>query len=127
MPQIEVASHAHGQACIACHNPHSPLFSVVGEPIAVAGSAGAGSADIAAGKKLSAGCAGCHGPVGVSAIAAFPNLACQKQPYLIGALTDYQSGKRANPVMSGIAKGLSAADIQNVAAYFAGLSCGQGI
>jgi cytochrome c553 len=56
----------------------------------------------------------------------FPNLACQKQPYLIGALTDYQSGKRANPVMSGIAKGLSAADIQNVAAYFGGLSCGQG-
>ena len=51
-------------------------------------------------------CAGCHGAAGVSAIATFPNLACQKQPYLIGALTDYQSGKRANPVMSGIAKGI---------------------
>ena len=126
MPQIDLESHAHGRQCTACHNPHSPLFSPVGESIALAGGASAGStADVVAGKKLSAACAACHGPVGVSAIAAFPNLACQKQPYLIGALTDYKNGKRANPVMGGIAKGLNSADIQNVAAYFAGLSCGQ--
>lgn len=123
MPQIEVDSHSNGQVCIACHNPHSPLFSLTGEPITPAGGAGAGVADIAAGKKVSATCAGCHGPLGVSAIAAFPNLACQKQSYLLGALTDYQSGKRVNPVMSGIAKSLSPADMQNVAAYFAGQSC----
>ncbi len=125
MPQIEVSSHAGERQCTACHNPHSPLLSPAGEPISAAGGAGAGTADIGAGKKLSAMCAGCHGAAGVSAIATFPNLACQKQPYLIGALTDYQSGKRANPVMSGIAKGMSPADIANVAAYFAGLSCGQ--
>ena len=126
MPQIDVASHSHGRQCTSCHNPHSPLFSPAGEAIALANNAGvAGTADVAAGKKLSAACAGCHGPVGVSAIATFPNLACQKRPYLISALTEYQSGKRANPVMGGVAKGLSAADIQNVAAYFAGLSCGQ--
>jgi cytochrome c553 len=125
MRQIEVTSHGGGGQCTACHNPHSPLFSSAGEPIALAGGAGAGTADLAAGKKLSAACAACHGPVGVSAIPSFPNLACQKQPYLIGALTDYQSGKRANPVMGGIAKGMSTGDIQNVAAYFAGLSCGQ--
>lgn len=125
MPQIEVASHSNGQACIACHNPHSPLFSVAGEPITPAGGAGTGTADIAAGKKVAAACAGCHGPLGMSAVAAFPNLACQKQEYLLGALTDFQSGKRASPVMGGIAKGLSAADMQNVAAYFAGLSCRQ--
>ncbi len=125
MPQIEVSSHAGEQQCTACHNPHSPLMSPAGEPIGVAGGAGAGTPDIAAGKKLAATCAACHGPAGVSAIATFPNLACQKQPYLMGALTDFQSGKRANPVMGGITKGMSAADIQNVAAYFAGLSCGQ--
>jgi len=125
MPQIEVSSHAGERQCTACHNPHSPLLSPAGEPITLAGGAGAGTEDIAAGKKLSAACAGCHGPAGVSAIAMFPNLACQKQPYLIGALTDYQSGKRANPVMGGIAKGMSTADIANVAAYFAGLPCGQ--
>jgi cytochrome c553 len=121
MPQIEVDSHSKGQACVACHNPHSPLFSNAGEPIVPSG--GAGTVDIAAGKKLSMTCAACHGPEGISAVAMFPNLACQKQPYLIGALTDFQSGKRANPVMGGIAKGLSPADIQNVAAYFSGTSC----
>jgi cytochrome c553 len=121
MPQIEVDSHSKGQACTDCHNPHSPLFSKAGEPIMAA--AGAGTVDIVAGKKVSATCAGCHGAEGVSATAMFPNIACQKQPYLAGALTDFQSGKRVNPVMGGIAKGLSAADIQNVAAYFSGISC----
>jgi cytochrome c553 len=121
MPQIDVDSHSKGQACTACHNPHSPLFSKAGEPIMPAG--GAGTVDVIAGKKLSATCAACHGSEGVSATALFPNLACQKQPYLAGALTDFQSGKRVNPVMGGIAKGLSPADIQNVAAYFSGMSC----
>jgi len=126
MPQIDVASHSQGRQCTSCHNPHSPLLSPAGESIALANNASAaGTADVAAGKKISASCAGCHGAIGVSAIATFPNLACQKQPYLIGALTDFKTGRRANPVMGGIAKGLSAADIQNVAAYFAGLSCGQ--
>jgi cytochrome c553 len=123
MPQIDVDSHSKGQECIACHNPHSPLFSKTGEPISAGGTASAGSADLAAGKKLSATCAACHGPLGISAMPMFPNLACQKQPYIVGALTEYQTGTRSNPMMSGIAKGLSAADIQNVAAYFAGMSC----
>lgn len=121
MPQIEVESHSNGQACTSCHNPHSPLFSITGQPIVATG--GAGTVDIVAGKKLSATCAACHGPEGVSATAMFPNLACQKQPYLAGELAEFQSGKRANPVMSGIAKGLSTADIQNVAAYYSGISC----
>lgn len=121
MPQIEVESHSQGQACTACHNPHSPLLSNTGSPISASGSAGI--VDVAAGKKLSATCASCHGPDGVSAVAMFPNLACQKQPYLVGALTEYQSGKRANPIMGGVAKSLTTADIQNVAAYFAGVSC----
>ncbi|HMD75398.1 MAG TPA: cytochrome c3 family protein, partial [Steroidobacteraceae bacterium] len=60
MPQIEVDSHSQGQACTACHNPHSPLFSNAGIPISAPGSAGI--VDIAAGKKLSATCASCHGP-----------------------------------------------------------------
>jgi cytochrome c553 len=121
MPQIDVDSHSKGQACTACHNPHSPLFSSSGEPIVTAG--GAGAVDVVAGKKISATCAGCHGPEGVSAAAMFPNLACQKQPYLASALSDFQSGNRANPVMGAVAKGLSPADIQNVAAYFSSLPC----
>jgi cytochrome c553 len=121
MPQIDVDSHSKGQACTACHNPHSPLFSNEGQPIVAAG--GAATVDVVAGKKISATCAACHGAEGVSATAMFPNLACQKQPYLAAALTDFQSGKRVNPVMGGIAKSLSPADMQNVAAYFSGLPC----
>ena len=126
MPQIDLASHHSEQACIACHDPHSPLFSSAGAPITTAGAAGGATADIAAGKTLAATCAGCHGPTGISAVGAFPNIACQKQEYLLVALTDFQSGKRVNPVMGGIAKGLSAADMKNVAAFFAGQSCRQG-
>lgn len=123
MPQIDVDAHSKGQACIACHNPHSPLFSLAGEPITMAGAASGGAVDVVAGKKVSATCAGCHGPAGISAVATFPNLACQKQEYLLGALADFQSGTRASPVMGGIAKTLSAADMRNVAAYFAGQPC----
>ncbi len=126
MTQIVLASHHSEQACTACHNPHSPLFSSAGAPITTAGGAGAATADIAAGKTLAATCAGCHGPTGISAVGTFPNIACQKQEYLLVALTDFQGGKRVNPVMGGIAKGLSAADVKNVAAYFAGQSCRQG-
>ncbi len=124
MPQIDVDSHSKGQACIACHNPHSPLFSKAGEPIIGGGTAGAGSCRLAAGKKVSATCAGCHGPGGVSATRDVSE-SCLSKTAVFGRRpsTEFQSGKRANPVMSGIAKSLSAADIQNVAAYFAGLSC----
>ncbi|MDE2134301.1 MAG: cytochrome c [Alphaproteobacteria bacterium] len=122
MPQIDVVSHTQGKQCTACHNPHSPLFSPAGAPVALASSSG-GTGDAAAGKTKSALCAACHGPAGVSAVADFPNLACQKEPYLTGALTAYQSGTRGNAMMGAIAKSLSKADIRNLAAYFAGLSC----
>ncbi|MBU6471787.1 MAG: cytochrome c, partial [Alphaproteobacteria bacterium] len=56
-------------------------------------------------------------------LGTFPNLACQKNEYLSGALNAFQSGGRNNPIMSPVAKGLSAADIRNLAAYFSGLSC----
>ena len=84
---------------------------------------GSGAPDLAAGKTLSATCAACHGLGGHSLVANFPNLACQQQLYLQGALGDFQSGARANPIMSGVAKGLSAADIRNVTAYFSAQPC----
>ena len=39
--------------------------------------------------------------------------------YLAKALSDYKSGKRANPVMKAFADQLSKQDIQDVAAWFA--------
>ncbi len=77
--------------------------------------------DVAAGKAKAMMCAGCHGPAGISNNNMWPNLAGQKEGYLASALRDYRSGARNNPMMSGMAKPLSDADITNLAAYFASL------
>lgn len=76
----------------------------------------------AAGKsidQLTATCAACHGPTGVSASSAFPTIAGQHPSYLAKALQDYQSGARKNPIMAGQVANLTKADIKALAAYFA--------
>ena len=85
--------------------------------------ASAAAADIEAGRKLGdTQCAACHGKDGKSPIdPSYPKIAGQYQDYMIKVLGDYQSGARKNPIMGGIAKPLSKADIENVAAYFSTL------
>jgi cytochrome c553 len=75
-------------------------------------------ADIQAGKTVAARCAVCHGANGIATAPDAPNLAGQNAMYLAKALRDFQSGARENEVMSVMAKGLSDADIENLAAYF---------
>ncbi len=78
------------------------------------------AADIEAGRaKVATVCAACHGPAGVSVSDAIPNLAAQRAGYLESQLKALKEGTRKNPVMNAIAAQLSAADIANVAAYFA--------
>jgi cytochrome c553 len=80
------------------------------------------AADVAAGKvKAMFVCADCHGATGISVVANFPNLAGQKEMYLVAQLKAFRAGTRKNLEMNLIAKTLSEADIANVAAYFAGL------
>ena len=82
------------------------------------------AADVAAGKvKAMFVCADCHGATGISVVANFPNLAGQKEMYLVAQLKAFRDGKRRNPEMKFLVKLLSAADIANVAAYFASLDC----
>ncbi|QFI40333.1 c-type cytochrome [Moritella marina ATCC 15381] len=84
----------------------------------------AAGGDIAAGKAKAAVCAACHGAAGISAIPMYPNLAGQKEMYLVNALKAYKAGQRTGgmaPVMAGQAMALSDADINNVAAYFSSL------
>jgi cytochrome c553 len=67
-------------------------------------------------------CAECHAFNGVSdASGAFPRVAGQSAYYLTEQLRDFASGVRFNPLMTPIAKALTADDIADVAAYFAGL------
>ncbi len=77
--------------------------------------------DAAAGKAKAATCAGCHGAAGVSANPLWPNLAGQKEAYMVKQLKAFREGTRADPMMSPMAKPLSDADIDNLAAYFSGL------
>ncbi|MBI2312237.1 MAG: cytochrome c [Betaproteobacteria bacterium] len=80
----------------------------------------AASADIEAGKKKATEvCAACHGPDGNSPTPQFPKIAGQHRDYLVKVLSDYKSGARKDPVMGGMATGLSKQDIENLAAYFA--------
>ncbi len=79
-----------------------------------------------AGKTKSATCAACHGADGNSLIAMNPKLAGQHPKYLEKQLNDFKlaaqsAGKegRNNPVMNGMAMGLSDQDIADLAAYYA--------
>ena len=48
----------------------------------------------------------------------FPRLAGQYPDYLVQALSEYKSGERKNPIMSGFAATLSQRDMADIAAYF---------
>jgi len=77
--------------------------------------------DAAAGKTKAALCAACHGAEGISPNDLWPNLAGQKQGYLIKQMMAFKDGSRKDPMMSPMAATLSDDDVANVAAYFSGL------
>lgn len=77
--------------------------------------------DPVAGKNRSAVCAACHGQQGISVNPMWPNLAGQKERYLVKALKDFRSGERKHPNMSPVARTLSDADIEDLAAYYSRL------
>mgnify|MGYP006084991157 CR=1 FL=1 len=77
--------------------------------------------DAAIGKTKIAMCSACHGAAGISAIPTYPNLAGQKEAYIVKQLHDFRSGARKAPVMAPMAKALAEEDIAHVAAYFASL------
>ena len=77
--------------------------------------------DAAAGKAKAALCAACHGAEGISPNDLWPNLAGQKQGYLIKQIKAFKDGSRKDPMMSPMVATLSDDDIANVAAYFSGL------
>ena len=94
-------------------------FAFCGVLLMGCGAAVAG--DIVAGKTKAASCAGCHGADGISANPLWPNLAGQKVAYLVKQLKAFRDGARQDPMMSAMARPLSDADIENLAAYYASL------
>lgn len=80
------------------------------------------AADAVAGAKLyNSTCVACHGQDGISVAPIYPNLAGQKEQYLITQLQAFRDGSRVNPIMNPMAKGLSDTDIANLALYLSSL------
>ena len=80
--------------------------------------------DAAAGEKKAAMCIGCHGIVGYQAsfpvVYKVPMIAGQNAKYIVNALTAYKKGERRHPSMRGVAGSLTDADMDDLAAFYAG-------
>lgn len=85
----------------------------------------AAAGDAAAGLAKSAICASCHGPLGLSPVPTYPNLAGQNALYLDYALRRYRDGERRGEqagMMYTVAQALTDGDIADLAAYYAALA-----
>ncbi len=81
-----------------------------------------GKGDAAAGEKVSAACASCHGEKGVSSDPKVPSLAGQDAAYLVSAIGEYASGRRAVEAMTDAVKELNKQAVEDVATWYASLS-----
>lgn len=78
------------------------------------------AADLAAGETVAKEqCAACHGADGNSTNPQWPKLAGQHAGFTKQQVAMFKSGERHNDLMSPVAKGLSDADLDNVAAFYA--------
>ncbi len=75
--------------------------------------------DPAKGQQLAASCAGCHAQDGTRGLPTFPNIQGQHPEYVVKQLVEFKGGKRQNPIMSGMAAGLSEDDMKHIAAFYA--------
>lgn len=96
-------------------------------PVLFSHGVSAQTADTTAGEATAAEvCAACHGINGISVSDDIPNLAGQKGKYLTAQLKAFRGGDRKNALMNAIAGQLEDTDIENVAAFFAGLPASPG-
>ncbi len=69
-------------------------------------------------QKASTVCVACHGLDGMSAIPANPNIAGMPEQYIAKQLELFQTGKRQNAIMQGMAAGLSADEMKGLGIYY---------
>ena len=92
--------------------------------LAVAGmlaASGAAAGDLAAGQKKAVKCRVCHGLDGIARVPNAPNIGGESEFYLKKQLEAFRSGERQDLQMTTIAKGLSDADIDDLAEYYAAI------
>src|SRR5690606_27117295 len=83
--------------------------------------------DAAAGASKAAACAACHGADGNSADPQYPKLAGQNERYIARQLALFKSGERNSPIMMPFAAPLSAQDMRDIGAHFAGMRVVPGV
>jgi cytochrome c553 len=86
------------------------------------------ASDASKGLAKAAICASCHGPVGVSPVPTYPNIAGQNPLYIEYALRRYRAGDRRGEqagMMYTVTQALSDADISDLAEYYAQLRPGR--
>ena len=74
---------------------------------------------VAAGKSAAAGCAGCHGEVGISKTPGMPNVVGFDPKYFVAAINAYKRGDRKHDMMKTLVSALSDADVKNMALFYA--------
>ncbi len=94
------------------------LFAIAATFALLGSTAALAAGDATAGQQKAAACGACHGADGNSANGEWPKLAGQNTVYLVKQLQDFKAGRRANPIMSGMAAPLSDQDMEDIAAYF---------
>lgn len=77
--------------------------------------------DIKRGEEISSVCGMCHGVNGISNVPIYPNLAGQKEQYLVLQLKAFRDGERVNMAMTSHAQKLTDQDIADLSAYYAQL------
>ena len=77
--------------------------------------------DARAGEDKAKVCAACHGVKGISATDIWPNLAGQKEGYLVKQITAFRDGDRTDPSMAPMVAPLSDQDIADIAAFYSRL------
>ena len=75
----------------------------------------------AKGKAAAVTCIACHGANGIGVTPMWPNLNGQKAAYLVKQLKDFKSGARKDPSMGPMAKPLTPAQMEDIAAYYSSL------
>jgi cytochrome c553 len=84
--------------------------------------------DLARGQELAAQvCQACHASDGTRGVPTFPILQGQIPEYLVKQLHEFKSGKRDNAIMKGMSAGLSDADMESVAAFYASKQAEPGV
>lgn len=76
------------------------------------------AANVEEGKAKAFACASCHGQDGVSVNPTIPNLAGQKEAYLINQLKAFKDGARKHAMMNAVAAQLNQQEIENLAAFW---------